>query len=51
MALGLDFDAGNPLLGPSNGPYNEFRSHQNHYMPRHINNRNINSYSILELGK
>ncbi len=29
---------------PSNGPHNGHCPHQNHYVPRHINKRNINSY-------
>jgi hypothetical protein len=29
---------------PSHGPCNEYCPHQNHYVPRHINNMYINSY-------
>ncbi len=36
----LDFQA----PPPSNGPCNGYCPPQNHYVPRHINNRYINSY-------
>jgi hypothetical protein len=37
---------------PSNGPRNRSCPHQNHYIPRHINNRYINSYwEILHFAK
>ncbi len=34
---------------PSNVSRNGYRPHQNHYVPRHIKNRYINSYYILLL--
>jgi hypothetical protein len=34
---------------PSNGPRNGYCLHQIHYVPRHINNRDINSYFNLTI--
>ncbi len=38
----LDFQAPTPSNGPCNGCY----PHQNHSVPRQINNRHINSYNL-----
>jgi hypothetical protein len=45
--LGPEMAVSKASATPSNGLYNAYCPHQNHYLPRHINNRYI--YSFLSI--